>query len=42
MDKKLKGLPKNVAKTKTKDQLVEDYRQLFSTKVKNKADMGIS
>jgi len=32
LDHKLKGALKNVIKTKSKDQLVADYRQLFSTK----------
>jgi len=32
VEHKLKGALKNVIKTKSKDQLVEDYRLLFSTK----------
>jgi FK506-binding protein 3 len=32
VNQKLKGAAKNVMKTKTKDQLVEDYKLLFSSK----------
>jgi len=32
LEHKLKGALKNVIKTKSKDQLIEDYRLLFSTK----------
>lgn len=32
LNHKLKGVIKNVVKTKTKEQLVEDYKQLFATK----------
>jgi len=32
LEHKLKGALKNVVKTKSKDQLIDDYRQLFSTK----------
>jgi len=32
LDHKLKGAAKNVIKTKSKDQLVDDYKQLFATK----------
>ena len=33
LDHKLKGNVKNVVKTKTKEQLADDYKEVFSTKV---------
>ena len=34
LDHKLAGAAKNVIKTKTKEHLIDDYKQLFATKVK--------
>lgn len=36
VDRKLKGAAKNVVKTKTKEQLVDDYKELFLTKVSSR------